>query len=89
MNRLPDSDDLARDPVLAILAALEQTLTLAVRALAATHPHAFDADRADRARTTLTASDRVAPDIIMIARHLTDALESYRNAIVMGQRSPH
>ncbi len=83
----PPPEDLCRDPVLAILAALDATLTIAIRALIAAHPYANDDERPYWAKPELSPSDRVAPDIVMIARRLQDALESYRNAIVIELRA--
>jgi len=82
----PQPDDLERDPVLAILAALDATIVIAIRALIAAHPYVNDDERPYWVKPELSPSDRVAPDIVMIARRLLDALESYRNAIVLKHR---
>lgn len=82
----PKSKDLARDPALAIISALNATLIIAIRALVAMHPHAHDDARPYWVKPELTPTDRVAPDIIVSARQLLDLLESYRNAIVFEHR---
>jgi len=66
----PPAEDLCRDPVLAILAALDATLTIATRALIAAHPYANDHERPYWVQPELSPSDRVAPDILMIAHRL-------------------
>ncbi len=87
--RPPRLEDLCRDPVLAILAALDATLILSIHALIATHPYAHDEERPYWIEPLLAPSDRVASNIIMFARQLRDALESYRTAIAWEHRSPN
>jgi len=85
----PRSNDMAREPALAILSALDATLVLSIRTLLAMHPYADDDARPYWAKPEATPTDCVAPDLLMIARRLRDALESYRNAIVFEHRLDH
>jgi len=79
----PSVPDLRADPELAILAALDALLILATRSLAALHPSVSEPDQPYWQQTP---TDRVAPDVVLIANQLLAALESYRNAFVIERR---
>jgi hypothetical protein len=77
--RSPTPAELADAPELAILAALDDTLHLALRALVAAHPQLGDPDCpawAREAGATAAAADR----ILTAARRLDRALDAYRRA---------
>ncbi len=79
-RRSPTPAELAEAPELAILAALDDTLELALRALVAAHPQLGDPDCPAWAQDPGAA--RAAADrILSAARHLTRALQAYRRAV--------
>ena len=69
----PTPDDLRRDPELAILAALDHTLELAVYALVAIYPDLTDSDR--------PLWHRQDAEIDHAANHLVACTEPLRHAI--------
>jgi len=73
---LPSPSDIADDPELAILAALQHTLELTTRALLAAHPELTDDERPAWIPSPPTAS--VADLIITLANTLSCALQHYR-----------
>jgi hypothetical protein len=83
--RFPTPPEIADVPELAILAALEHTLDLALYALLAAHPQLSDPECPDRLRDPSPA--RAAADRIVTAAHsLARALDAYRRAVTP---SPH
>lgn len=83
--RLPTPDEIDGAAELAILAALDHTLELALRALVAAHPQLGDSDCPSWARDAAPA--RAAADRVLAAAvHLTHALEAYRRALPRSPR---
>ena len=76
----PDRRELCGDPALAILAALDATLSLAILTLAANHPSLSDCER-PYYLPPLSPSDKVAERLIPIGRKLQQALAAYRQAV--------
>lgn len=76
----PNRDELCSDPALAILAALDATLGLAILSLAANHPCLSDCER-PYYLPPLTPSDEIAEKLIPIGRKLQHALAAYRKAV--------
>lgn len=76
----PDRKDLCSDPSLAILAALDATLNLAILSLEANYPHLSDRER-PYYLPPLLPSDKVAEKLIPIGRKLQHALADYRKVI--------
>jgi hypothetical protein len=76
----PNREDLCSDPPLAILAALDATLSLAILSLAANHPCLSDCER-PYYLPPLLPSDRAAEQLIPIATKLQQKLSAYRNAV--------
>ena len=80
LDRIPTPSDLAADPELAILAALDLTLELATRALACAHPELADPERpyglAPSSRVTTAAETLIDRTV-----RLTRALRAYRRAV--------
>jgi hypothetical protein len=84
--RWPTPAQLDRDPELAILAALDDTLDLALRALVAVHPQLGDPDGPLWVRepdATRAAADR----ILTAARRLDRALDAYRRAVALRREA--
>jgi len=77
----PTPDDLRRDPELAILAALDHTLKLAVYALVAIYPDLTDADRPLWRRED-AAIDRAANHLVACTEPLEQAIGEFRTAIL-------
>jgi hypothetical protein len=80
IDRLPTPDDLVDAPELAILAALDRTLDLAVRALVCEHPELADPERPywlPHASPLTTA----AQTLVDQTHDLKQALIAYREAI--------
>ncbi len=77
----PDREDLCSDPPLAILAALDATLSLAILSLAAHHPSLSDCER-PYYLAALSQSDRIAEKLVSVGRTFQHALDAYRKAIV-------
>ncbi len=82
----PDRQDLCSDPSLAILAALDATLNLAILSLAANHPSLSDCER-PYYLPPLLPSDKVAEKLIPIGRKLQHALAAYRKAIAQENQA--
>jgi hypothetical protein len=82
----PDREDLCSDPALAILAALNATLSLAILSLAANHPSLADPER-PYYLPPLLASDQIAEKIISVGYKLQSALQAYRKAIILENDS--
>jgi len=76
----PDRQDLCCEPSLAILAALDATLSLAILSLAASHPCLSDHER-PYYLPPLMPSDLVAERLIPLGRKLQQALDNYRDAV--------
>jgi hypothetical protein len=79
-RRLPTPAELDEAPELAILAALDDTLETALRALVAAHPQLGDSECPAWARTTSAASD-AADRILSASKPLANALDAYRRAV--------
>jgi hypothetical protein len=77
----PDREDICTDPPLAILAALDATLSLAVLSLGANHPSLGDCER-PYYLPPLSASDKIAEKLVSIGRTFQHALAAYRKAIL-------
>ena len=82
----PDRQELYSDPPLAILAALDATLNLAILSLAANHPRLSDWER-PYYLPPLLPSDKVAEKLIPIGRKLQHALADYRKAIAQENQA--
>jgi hypothetical protein len=82
----PDRQDLCSDPPLAILAALDATLNLAILSLAANHPALSDCER-PYYLPPLLPSDKIAEKLIPIGRKLQRALADYRKAITLENQA--
>lgn len=76
----PEHKQLVSDPALAILAALDATLALAILSLKASHPLLTDYERPYYPPPFLP-SDKAAPKVISIGRKLQRALQTYRYAV--------
>jgi hypothetical protein len=76
----PDPDELDHAPELAVLAALDSTLQLSLRALVALYPELIDPDRTPWARDcSLTSA--AARRLVQRAGPLLRALRTYRAAV--------
>ena len=87
----PDREDLCSDPPLAILAALDATLSLAILSLAANHPSLGDCER-PYYLPPLLPSDQIAEKLIPIGRKLQQTLAAYRKAVTQennAERAGH
>ena len=85
-RRPPTPAEIADAPELAILAALSDTLDLALRALVAAHPQLGDPDCPAWIRQA--GPDSVAADVILTAAtHLSDALDAYRRVLSLRRDS--
>ena len=85
IDRTPTPDDLVDAPELAILAALENTLELVVRALVCAHPELADPERPywlRQASRVATAAENVV-DLSVDMKH---AITTYREAIEIRRR---
>ena len=85
IDRTPTPDDLAHAPELAILASLENTLELAVRALVCAHPELADPERPywlRQASRMATAADNVVHQ----SADMKQALIAYREAVETRRR---
>jgi hypothetical protein len=76
----PDPKELCRDPSLAIVAALDATLNLAILSLAVNHPALSDCER-PYYLPPLLPSEKAAEKLISIGRKLQHALADYRKTI--------
>jgi hypothetical protein len=79
-RRIPTPDDLVDAPELAILAALELMLDLAVRALVCEHPELADPER-PYWLPQASPLDNAAHTVVGSAADLKQALITYREAI--------
>jgi len=77
----PCEEDLYSDPALAILAALDITLTLTMLSLAAAHPLLGDCVGPNY-QPPFLPSDKAADSIVSIAKELHLVLDQYRKAII-------
>ncbi len=78
-DRMPTPDDLVDAPELAILAALDRTLDLAVRALVCAHPELADPERPywlRHASRLTTAANTLADQTADMKQALTDYCEA-------------
>jgi hypothetical protein len=83
----PTPSELDDAPELAILAALDHALDLALRALVSAHPQLGDPDCPSWAQDSSPAP--LAADRIVVACvHLAHALEAYRRAVAPPPRCP-
>ncbi len=82
----PTPDALRRDPELAILAALDHTLQLAVYALVAIYPDLTDSDRPLWRRED-TAIDRAANHLVAATEPLTHAISEFRTVILRAREA--
>jgi hypothetical protein len=83
----PTPADLADAPELAILAALEAIVDLALRALVSEHPQLADPECPAWARQNTPASD-AAHRILAATRPLSNALAAYCRAIANARHDP-
>lgn len=81
----PERQQLVADPAMAILAALDATLHLAILSLAASHPCLGDPERPYYLPPQMPG-DKAAPKVIAIGQKLQKALEAYRNAVVLDNQ---
>jgi hypothetical protein len=79
-DRIPTPDELADDPEIAILVALDLTLELATRALACAHPELLDPERPYWLGAP-TRAVTLAKTLVRRTRTLQRALSTYRNAV--------
>ena len=79
-RRLPTPAELDEAPELAILAALDGTLAIALRALVAAHPQLGDSECPAWVRRASAASD-AADRILHASKRLANALDAYRRAV--------
>jgi hypothetical protein len=77
---LPTPAELDEAPELAILAALDDTLETALRALVAAHPQLGDSECPAWVRRTSAAS-AAADRILHASKRLAHALDAYRRAV--------
>ena len=84
----PTPFEIANAPELAILAALDATLDLALRALLAAHPQLGDPDVPSWARDS-SPSRTTADRILALAVRLTHELNAYRRATAPSPRPEH
>lgn len=80
IGRIPTPDDLAHAPELAILAALENTLALAVRALVCAHPELTDPERPYWLRQASRMAT-AAETVVDRSADMKQALIAYRQAV--------
>jgi len=78
---LPTPAELDEAPELAILAALDDTLAIALRALVATYPQLGDSECPAWVREASAASD-AADRILRASKRLAHALDAYRRAVI-------
>ena len=82
----PTPDDLRCDPELAILAALDHTLKLAVHALVAIHPELTDPERPYWLHEGSTIG-RAASHIVDRSEELKQAISEYQTAILRAREA--
>jgi hypothetical protein len=85
IDRTPTPDDLAHAPELAILAALDRTLDLVVRALVCAHPEIADSERPywlRQASPVVTAAETLVEQTADIKQTLI----AYREAVEVERR---
>ena len=85
-DRMPTPDDLADAPELAILAGLDHTLDLAVRALVSTHPELADPERPYWLRRPSRMAT-VAETLVDQADAMKQALVAYQEAVQIQRRT--
>jgi len=83
---IPTPDDLVDAPELAILAALDHTLELAVSALACAHPELLDPERPYWLGSPTRAAT-IAQTLVRRTRELQRALRTYRGAVEIRRRA--
>ncbi len=79
-------NDLRRDPVLAILAALDHTLKLAVYALVAVYPELTDSERPFWLLEG-SATGHAASQLLACGEELELAIRGYRTAIIRAREA--
>ena len=84
MPRIPKPHELADDPELALLHALDEILDLVPRVLVATHPELADPDAPYWVRDT-SRTLRKADDILPAAHRLQQLIRAYRAAITLAR----
>jgi hypothetical protein len=77
---MPTPAELDEAPELAMLAALDHTLEIALRALVAAHPQLGDSECPAWVRQTSAARD-AADRILEASRPLAHAIDAYRRAV--------
>jgi hypothetical protein len=85
IDRTPTPDDLAHAPELAILAALDQTLDLVVRALLCAHPELADPERPYWLRE-VSPGATAAETLVDQTADIKQALIAYREAVEIRHR---
>jgi hypothetical protein len=85
IDRTPTPDDLARAPELAILAALDRTLDLVVRALVCAHPELADPERPYWLRQASPVATP-AETLVDQTADMKQALIAYREAVEVERR---
>lgn len=80
IDGMPTPDDLVDAPELAILAALDQTLDLVVRALVCAYPELVDPERPYWLRQASRIAT-VAKTLVDQTAHMKQALIAYREAV--------
>jgi len=84
LRRIPTPDEIAQDPELALLHALDQILNLVPRVLVAAHPELADPDAPFWVREASTTT-RHANHIVLDAHRLHQHIRAYRTAITMAR----
>ena len=87
LHRIPTPDELADNPELALLHALDAVLDLVPRALVATHPELADPDAPFWVREASTTT-RHAHHIVAAAHRLQQHIRAYRAAITRARDQP-
>ena len=84
LRRIPTPDELADNPELALLHALDVALDLVPRALLATHPELADPDAPFWVRDT-SQTLRKADDILPAAHRLHQLIRAYQTAVTLDR----
>ena len=84
LRRIPTPDELADNPELALLHALDAILDLVPRALVATHPELADPDAPFWVREASEPACLANP-IVMDAHRLQQHIRAYRTAITLAR----
>ena len=84
LPRIPTPDELADNPELALLHALDDILDLVPRVLVAAHPELGDPDAPFCVREA-SKTTRHANDIVLDAHRLQQHIRAYRDAITLAR----